>query len=551
VQRLGKWCFVLAALLPRTPALAAPAFFADEPRESQHLAIAEQEMDTDIHQTRSKVFLQWQTSKEKNLSGEQRKARAILADAKKLIVDSFPEDRSKAELMLIDAIRLAPSDPLLYAELSRFVLWQVASGIKEPSDIQLTTALAAHVRELSPYSPLGNYVICEILVTVGQAKQADALFRETAARFPLSLETSVFEVRYFAETEPERALISAQKALAQGHPMDDLSPAIATALQALAKRKGESPGEALAKFASIYPDRWLWHRAGMAFADEKLWEKARYAYEQAVRLGNETESRLQLGVLEYTALKEYESASAHLEQVALRLRHKENVPQSSLALVASHRAISALAHEEEQDATQLAYEALNLAGDNANILVPLTEEFLKKKKGQLLVNSLEEVARNHPMHEYVHLTLANLASERKDLESAFDHFTSALALSPGRDDLYAARGHVAYKRLKYEEALRDFERASSLDPKDANHIYNIACMASLLGKKEQAITSLKNAIKLNENLRSLALRDEDFAPLRKDPAFAEPLKQLGLWDEPESVSESESLASKKENKPPE
>jgi tetratricopeptide (TPR) repeat protein len=493
---------------------------------------AEAELDS-LRAWERETLAKPRTSQKQRLSADEQRSRDMVNTAKKLIVDSFPEDRGRAELLLVDAIRLAPRNIEAYADLSRFVLWQIANGLKEPAEIQRSALLAAHVRDLAPERPLGNYLVCEILLAMGQTAQAAALFESASKRFPEHLDTKVFESRYWSDSNPDKAIESAQDALERGHPMDDLSPAIALALTK-ATQRGGTVGERLSRFAAVYPDRWLWHRAGMALAEENSPDKARDAYLKAVSLGNEMESRLQLGVLEYAVLRRFESASAHLERVREVLDRKAEdlgtrvSTADSKALVLSHLAIARLGANDETQAAATGREAVLAGMRNANILVPLTEEFLRRRKGELLRPGLEEIVKRDPLQEYVHVTLANLASERKDLQAASDHFTAAIALQPTRDDLFSSRGHVSYRALRYDTALRDFERASTLRPDQPTHHYNRACMLSLLGRKQEAVVALREAIGMNAELRELALRDADLAPLRKDESYAQELSALGL-----------------------
>jgi hypothetical protein len=53
-------------------------------------------------------------------------------------------------------------------------------------------------------------------------------------------------------------------------------------------------------------------------------------------------------------------------------------------------------------------------------------------------------------------------------------------------------------------------------------------MLSLLGRKQEAVVALREAIGMNAELRELALRDADLAPLRKDESYAQELSALGL-----------------------
>jgi tetratricopeptide (TPR) repeat protein len=76
-----------------------------------------------------------------------------------------------------------------------------------------------------------------------------------------------------------------------------------------------------------------------------------------------------------------------------------------------------------------------------------------------------------------------------------------------------------YEAKDYEGALRVAEQV--LDEYEGNGLahFNIACMQSLLGRKEEALDHLAAALEAAPPLVENARTDEDFAPIRDDPRF--------------------------------
>ena len=55
--------------------------------------------------------------------------------------------------------------------------------------------------------------------------------------------------------------------------------------------------------------------------------------------------------------------------------------------------------------------------------------------------------------------------------------------------------------------------------------YNLACVESLAGRKEDAIEHLRQAAEKSDRAREFAVRDSDFDAIRDEPAFKELIGQ--------------------------
>ena len=64
-----------------------------------------------------------------------------------------------------------------------------------------------------------------------------------------------------------------------------------------------------------------------------------------------------------------------------------------------------------------------------------------------------------------------------------------------------------------EQAEAILLKAQALHPKVAMIAFNLACYASVTGRMVEAKERLRNAIKLDKDIRGLALDDEDLKPL--------------------------------------
>jgi tetratricopeptide (TPR) repeat protein len=92
------------------------------------------------------------------------------------------------------------------------------------------------------------------------------------------------------------------------------------------------------------------------------------------------------------------------------------------------------------------------------------------------------------------------------------------AFTPSRWERNApALTHFATK--EYDKAAEVLEELLAETPDDGGVLYNLACAESLLGKRDEALGHLQQAIAQNADFREMAEKDSDFDPIRDDPGF--------------------------------
>jgi tetratricopeptide (TPR) repeat protein len=336
----------------------------------------------------------------------------------------------------------------------------------------------------------------------------------------------VFRARFYAESKPKFALESAQKALANGVNPDVLSAHIAAAISHSVEPKYQ--GRVLANFARIYPDRWLWHKAAMAYMAEKKDLEAKEAFQMAIAHGNDLESRVQLALLEATRLKNHSEAIATYEKVLSILPADAEVDPS---VVAGIRARISMTHLDAGKITESILHASLMIAEypmETTLIQALYEVFQTRKLEQKLVPALSLAAARNPFFTYAHVALGDASSLRGEFVAAVRHYGKAVALLPEEDFPYAKRAHAYYSQQNYAEALSDFNRALALRPDISSHHYNRSCMLALLGKNDEAMVSLRAAIALEPRLAVLAGTDSDLAGLRISPEFRPQMASLGV-----------------------
>jgi len=83
-----------------------------------------------------------------------------------------------------------------------------------------------------------------------------------------------------------------------------------------------------------------------------------------------------------------------------------------------------------------------------------------------------------------------------------------------------AEGLTLYSAGEYEKAAETYERLLAETPDEARFLYNLACSEAQLGRKEQALDHLRQAIEANPQIKEGAPRDPDFDPIRDEPEFS-------------------------------
>jgi len=83
-----------------------------------------------------------------------------------------------------------------------------------------------------------------------------------------------------------------------------------------------------------------------------------------------------------------------------------------------------------------------------------------------------------------------------------------------------AEGLTLYSAGEFEKAAETYERLLAETPGNASFLYNLACSEAQLGRKEQALEHLRQAVEANPHLKENAPKDADLDPIRDEPEFS-------------------------------
>jgi len=97
---------------------------------------------------------------------------------------------------------------------------------------------------------------------------------------------------------------------------------------------------------------------------------------------------------------------------------------------------------------------------------------------------------------------------------------------PDNVEALAELGQVYTNRGEWEAGLQVDLRLVELVPQSSTAYYNLACSYALLGRNQEAIDSLEQAVKLGYDDGDFMLQDEDLASLREEQRFRALLERI-------------------------
>ncbi|APJ04055.1 tetratricopeptide repeat protein [Silvanigrella aquatica] len=452
----------------------------------------------------------------------------LYKEAREIIVNALPGEQDKAEKLLIESIRQNPNNIDSYIEIAKLIQVQVAQGNRHPYELQKSIELINEAYAIAPERPKCNFAKAEVLYYSGQSKAAEDLYAEIFNKYPNHLDTYIEKARILSDKSPQESLDNVELALRNGATTDDISQSATTAL--LKINTAESIGKSLKEFAKKHPDRWLWHKAALAYANTKNYSEATMAFEKAIALGNDIEARLQLAVMQYSYQNKFKPALENLNKLLITLSKRKYITHSAKSLVYAHISMANFKNKNKEDAALAAVYTAQTGFDNKQFYASLVTEYKKLNSLYILESSLKYLMKEEPDYLLSYSIYGEIFRNNKKYDDSIEMYSKAIALDNTKDDLYAERAITFYKNNSYVKALNDFESALKIHPKTAIYIYNKACMLALLGKKSEALQNLKLALIEDKNLIELARSDSDFATLKADTEYSSQFASIILGD---------------------
>jgi tetratricopeptide (TPR) repeat protein len=98
--------------------------------------------------------------------------------------------------------------------------------------------------------------------------------------------------------------------------------------------------------------------------------------------------------------------------------------------------------------------------------------------------------------------------------------TAGQAYEPSGWELFASL-YPLYNAGEWDAYIEEAERLIEAHPEYPSALYNLACVESLAGRKDDALEHLREAIERWPRGKGLAANDSDFDAIREEPGFKE------------------------------
>ena len=109
-----------------------------------------------------------------------------------------------------------------------------------------------------------------------------------------------------------------------------------------------------------------------------------------------------------------------------------------------------------------------------------------------------------------------------------DFFERILRRNPRHLDALRRQVQLLAETGRHHDALLLDQRLVDLRPEDCVAHYNMACSLSMVGRLNEALASLDNALRLGYRDIAHLMDDPDLDPLRNDPRYVELIAKIDV-----------------------
>ncbi len=126
-----------------------------------------------------------------------------------------------------------------------------------------------------------------------------------------------------------------------------------------------------------------------------------------------------------------------------------------------------------------------------------------------------------------HVLRGEALRERRDFQAALTAYDHAQGLQPESLEVFMGLAWCYKRTDQLPKSIETMQQAYLHHKDEPIVLYNLSCYYALSGNKEQALSWLGRALRMQPDLRRLIPDETDFTPLRDDPDFQRLLELAG------------------------
>ena len=435
---------------------------------------------------------------------------------------------SSLEKQAVRAIQINPYSAMAHGLLSQILMRRFSL---DPSMIQLirqASDLAQQAIDLDPELDIGYVALAGLFDLMGTPDRGLQLLSDIAAA-GLAPSWRVYFTRArltseATDTKQVLGLLRNAMSFRNAH-QSVIAPYVVAVL--LSSRSGEELVRDLRSWRTDFPNGTFDATLAEVLADHGQVPEAHKIYQEILKHNPQSQSELVSdAVLLYRSLNSPRKAILQIRQA---LKHQgPNDPMRPMIL--GHLGAAYLANLQHAEARLAFREAALLAPQDAALLQFVVQAYQSAGFSKELDQMLAELNQLAPGHGFLHAVSGeNLSEKLGEHELALAAFENAIVLEPNRSDFYTGRGLTQYRLRDISGALKSFSIARDIDPADARAWYNEACALALLGRSQESVRTLEDALILDPSLVASAATDDDFKDLRQSARF------INLLNEPREL----------------
>lgn len=427
---------------------------------------------------------------------------------------------SKLETEIVRILQKDPSSTFAHYLLAHLYVRRFSQTPGEMQVLKAASEIAEQAVELDPTSDLGYLAMADILDLMGQTSKAVSLLTaagksglEKSWRFHFHMARLQLDV-----LTKEEALKQFENSMKSADVRGEIVvPYIIALIQANAQ--GKPLVAELEKWEKRFPSPLFRQTIAANLSDIGSFQAAHQMYQKLQHQNPEVkEAWVNDAILLYRHLGNAKDGIAILENV-LNTRSGEFETQS-LSMMKAHLGSAYLQVKQIDKAKKTYIEAFRHTGNNIALLDFINSAFKQNKQFASFVDLMEKLNREDKGVGHAYALMGQTLSENlNEQNAAIKAYKNAITLEPQRADFYTGMGLAYYRLNSFKEALNQFEAAGRIDPNDATAKYNQACVLARLGKTDDALASLQEALNLDPKLQNTAKSDLDFAGLAQNTQF--------------------------------